>query len=391
MSASTEKKIRAKAKEEGTDKKTNKAAEEAKKNAKTRKKYTISVVAALVLIVIILFLNSGLYYRSVTALKVGNDRYSTAEVNYEYAGQYYSFINNYGSYAAYFGLDTSYGLSTLGSQTCYLDENGGTWRDYFKTEALNTLKQISALCAYAEQNGITLDAEDYADIDAMFEDIEVSAAAYGYKSAKQYLEAVYGRGVNEDVITAVEARRSLAFKAYEAMLDKAGEADTEFVDYDMVNVRHILIKAEADEDGSYSDDARAAAKEKAEAILAEYEAGDKTEESFAALAETYSDDGGSNTNGGLYEDVYKDEMVAEFNDWCFDPSRKAGDTGLIFVDNEDYYVGYHIMYFSGLGDKYSTSESRKNDLATVIADEVEEIGNSVAVETTLFYNLVGKN
>ena len=33
-------------------------------------------------------------------------------------------------------------------------------------------------------------------------------------------------------------------------------------------------------------------------------------------------------------------MVTEFNDWCFDASRKPGDTGLVKTK-----FGYHIMYF----------------------------------------------
>jgi hypothetical protein len=80
----------------------------------------------------------------------------------------------------------------------------------------------------------------------------------------------------------------------------------------------------------------------AEEILAEWKAGEATEDSFAALAEQYSSDTGSNTNGGLYEKVYKDQMVAAFNDWCFDPDRKTGDTGIV---ESDY--GYHIIYFAG--------------------------------------------
>ena len=38
-------------------------------------------------------------------------------------------------------------------------------------------------------------------------------------------------------------------------------------------------------------------------------------------------------------------MVAEFNDWCFDPARKTGDTGIVY--NEGSYTGYHVMYFVG--------------------------------------------
>ena len=35
-------------------------------------------------------------------------------------------------------------------------------------------------------------------------------------------------------------------------------------------------------------------------------------------------------------------MVTAFNDWCFDASRKPGDTGVVETD-----YGYHVMYFVG--------------------------------------------
>ena len=59
--------------------------------------------------------------------------------------------------------------------------------------------------------------------------------------------------------------------------------------------------AEAQEQAK--EDAKAAAKIKAEQILDDWKNGDATEDSFAELAKTYSDDTGSNTNGGLYEAV----------------------------------------------------------------------------------------
>lgn len=80
--------------------------------------------------------------------------------------------------------------------------------------------------------------------------------------------------------------------------------------------------------------------EKAELILREYLNGDRTAESFGALAIENSEDTGSQEAGGLYEDVAPGTMITEFNDWCFDSSRKAGDVGIV----ETSY-GYHIMYF----------------------------------------------
>lgn len=85
-----------------------------------------------------------------------------------------------------------------------------------------------------------------------------------------------------------------------------------------------------------------AAKAKAEELLEEWKNGDATEESFAQLAGAWSEDGGSSLNGGLYTYVTEGSMVEEFNDWCFDSSRKAGDTDIVKTD-----YGYHIMYYVG--------------------------------------------
>ena len=121
--------------------------------------------------------------------------------------------------------------------------------------------------------------------------------------------------------------------------------------YNMAQVRHILVKAVADENGEYTDEAKAAAKAEAEAILKEFESGDKSEESFAALAEAYSEDAGSNTNGGLYDTVAKGQMVEEFDAFCFE-GHKKGDTAIVYGESASY-AGYHVMYFVGEGQQYS--------------------------------------
>lgn len=96
----------------------------------------------------------------------------------------------------------------------------------------------------------------------------------------------------------------------------------ERADYQTVNVRHILVSDEAT----------------ANDVLARFNAG----EAFADLAAEYSTDTGSASNGGLYENVYIGQMVKPFEDWCFDASRQAGDTGIVQTD-----YGYHVMFFVG--------------------------------------------
>ncbi len=158
-------------------------------------------------------------------------------------------------------------------------------------------------------------------------------------------------------------------------------------DYRMAQVRHILIKAIASEDGTYTDEAKAKAKQRAEELLAQWQAGDKTEESFAALAEQYSEDGGSNTNGGLYDEVYKGLMVDEFDAFCF-AGHKAGDTAIVYGDNASY-AGYHIMYYVGEGELYSNYIAR-NDLAnTDFSQWLNDLVAPYKAKESFFIRLVG--
>ena len=123
-------------------------------------------------------------------------------------------------------------------------------------------------------------------------------------------------------------------------------------DYNTVDVRHILFRVDTSDLDSKADDyqekldaRKAEQKEAAEAALKKWEEGARTEDSFAELANELSADTGSNTKGGLYTEVYKGQMVTEFNDWCFDESRQPGDTGIVY--NEGSYTGYHVIYFVG--------------------------------------------
>ena len=119
--------------------------------------------------------------------------------------------------------------------------------------------------------------------------------------------------------------------------------ESESADYDLVSVRHILIKPEAAEGEKMTEKDWKAAEKKADEIYEQYLSGEKTEEAFSALAKENSADG-SAADGGMIADITKGRTVAPFNDWCFDASRKPGDTGIV----KSVY-GYHIMYFSSTG------------------------------------------
>ena len=129
--------------------------------------------------------------------------------------------------------------------------------------------------------------------------------------------------------------------------------------YRTANVRHILIMAEQSEDGTWSDEAKQAAYDRILEIKAEFEAGDQSEESFAALAEKYSEDPGSNTVGGLYENVYKGRMVEGFDEFCF-AGHEHGDIAVVYGSNGSSYAGYHLVYYVGEGELYSDVLARQD-------------------------------
>ena len=98
---------------------------------------------------------------------------------------------------------------------------------------------------------------------------------------------------------------------------------------------HILIIPESE-----TEEAKAAAKAKAESLLASYLAGDKTKESFEAIAKENTKDGNV-----FYDDIYIGQMVEPFNDWVYDTARQTGDTGIVETE-----YGYHVMYYVGEGE-----------------------------------------
>lgn len=140
--------------------------------------------------------------------------------------------------------------------------------------------------------------------------------------------------------------------------------------YNTVNVRHVLV-APAD---SASDAAWQEALVLAEKYETEWKELGGSEENFAEIAAKYSVDS-SASNGGLYENIFKGQMVTEFEDWCFDSARKTGDSEIIKTQ-----FGYHIMYFSGVAEDYYTfavssavKSVRLNDYINGLVEGVEVV------------------
>jgi len=142
-------------------------------------------------------------------------------------------------------------------------------------------------------------------------------------------------------------------------------------------VRHILVAAEQDSDAAQpTEEQYAAAREKAEQLLAGWEAGEATEESFGALAVEHSADTSSASNGGLMSSpVTKySGYVDPFTDWALAPARQPGDTGIV-QNTGSSTKGWHIMYFVNWEDpswKYTARNTLRSEAYTEWSNAIVE-------------------
>lgn len=276
---------------------------------------------------------------------------------------YYDFLNNFGNAAASMALDTT---KPLDEQPFTLDGGTKNWQQFLLEQTIASWSRYQALALDAKAAGFTLSQSAQEQLDSIEEQLASSAESAGFDSVDAMLAADFGAGItledyrslmeiimlgNEyysslaDSLTATDEEISAYFDENQATFDSYGIAKDDTPS--TINVRHILIqpegeKAGTDESGAavYSEEQMAEARAKAQQLLDEWKQGEATEDSFAALVADNTADSGSATTGGLYSDVTPGRMVTEFNDWCFDPARKAGDTDLV-----ETTFGVHIMYF----------------------------------------------
>ncbi len=272
-----------------------------------------------------------------------------------YWTEYLNFMGTYGSYASMMGMDTT---KPLWSQE--IDE-GKTWEQYFLEFAVEGLARNYALAQQAQADGIELRAEDQTALDDILLPVGSFASEYtaqGFSDADTYIQYYFGDGTDAKSYQEYYAMYLLAATCYQAKQEEltAALAEADVLAYyaenketfeaqgktqvNNINVRHILIQPEG-EQSEWTDESWVAAEAAAQAIYDEW-LKDPSEESFATFATDNTTDPGSKETGGLYEEVAPGDMVAEFNDWCFDPERQVGDHGIVKTS-----YGYHIMYFVG--------------------------------------------
>ncbi len=258
-------------------------------------------------------------------------------------------------------VDAAY-VTVSGAPEAKTDDEGNAIEatEEEKTAAMEAAKAAADEILAAYKDGGNLE-QLAADHDATYSDVTPGASSV----CGQWLFDQARKSGDADVIEDASGSR------YYVAVFNSRERN-EALDY---NVRHILVTAANLDlpEGETATEEQLTAK--AQEILAGW---DGTEEGFAKLAEEYSQDGGSNTNGGLYEDVPKGQMVAPFEDWCYEAGRKAGDTGVVYYSG----TGAHVMYFVGYGDTQYWHYGCENALRSNDQSEWQtQMTDSVTAET----------
>lgn len=253
---------------------------------------------------------------------------------------------------------------------------GFTWEDYFMSQAFSSAALTEVLNRTAQQEGFALTAQEEQALKEELDALEKSGkAAYG--DMDRYTAQTFGTGVTWDTYCKYRRDNALA-QAYTTQKHASYQYSEEELsayydensdtyaslpkDIPNVDIRHILFVPDA-----ATPEADAVALMCALDTYAQCTSSgkDQVESIFLQLVPEYSQDSGSNGNGGLLENVAPGMLSSAISSWCFDPGRRT--PGDLTVLPSSY--GYHVVYFVGYRDNYEWKDTVLQDMRTAALRE----------------------
>ena len=335
------------------------------------------VLVAVFVLAILAFLcwSRGWYKPMVTALSTDGYDMDAVTFNYFYRDCYNSFRNAYGEMLTAQGrLRTGVSLAAQEYGEDY------SWAQFFYDTAVQNAKRSVTVYLAAEAAGWELPQTELDAIEAQLDTIRQNARANGFNSGEGFLRSHYGPGSSlksyREYLVMEAISNGFSGDYYSDVTYSDAELESWFVsnypdagteyDYPTVNFRMIYLPfsgytldAETGIAG-YSDETRAQTLTQLQYIATLYMQGDRTEESFAALAKDYS--AYNPAEGGLYENARKDDenVEAQVRSWLFAAGRAPGDTDYVEADSGDYllyWVGEDIPARQYLAEKGLRTEA----------------------------------
>ena len=185
----------------------------------------LAVVALIMVTVLVVSLlsSNGVFIRSEAAVSTKNVTVDSAMMNFFYNNYLSTWYANYSSYisAGYFSINPTVSLKTqnygTGYEIYFLGSYTGTWYNYFLDAVMAEVETYVIYAEGAIAAGLSLNDEDYAEIDTLVNGIKASL-----KENKASFSDWYGKGVKEkDVRRAYE----LVFLAEKFMEHKQAELE----------------------------------------------------------------------------------------------------------------------------------------------------------------------
>lgn len=372
----------------------------AEEKARAKKEKQVSLITSILIVAALVCFMASFPIRSYltvhgTYVKVAGENISRLEFDYNYNMALNNYMNQYGTYLSYMGLDLTGDLSTQ----MYSDSL--TFKDFFEKMAVENIIQTKALKAEAKAAGFTYDAtKDYEDY---LNYVSQAAEAAGM-TEKQFVQENFGTYATTSRLKPIVMENLESSAYYDSVSDEKMPSDEDAENYyaenkdsyDSIDYRMTVINAElpteptdlADktEDttttdnttGSTSTDSTTGTDtttyEPSEAEIA-YAMEQAKAEADTALKSIAKD-------GELRENAKRTSLASVTREWLFDESRKAGDTTIIEDENNNRY--YVLAFEKRYLDETPTVDVRAVILSNdgdVSADSVlEEWKNGAATE-----------
>ena len=278
----------------------------------------------------VLFFQSGVIANRFPAVSIDGKNYKLSEFNYYYYASYNSYLDDYSEYIGYM-FDDSRSLKDQ-----QYDEKQ-SWFDYFQDQAVDSMTSIIETAKLAEDAGYQLSAEADEEMAAVMEGIRSSAESAGF-STDQYLENIYGSGMNEKVYKEHLTKSHLAAEYSEKLKEEYSFSEKEIeqyyrehlAEYTFVNYERFYVKA-SEVDTEPTELEKKEAYELAQQIYDRVEKG----EPLKTVSGEYQDKGTYYS----FDDAYYDSSFS-YGEWLFSEERKDGDANVI-----DDGSGYYVMVF----------------------------------------------
>lgn len=396
----------------------------AAQKAKTKKViyWMIGIVCA-VAVVALLVWNSGFFQSREAAVTVAGKSYTVNDVGFYYGNLVSNAANmsaslsdtSQASLYESMGWKPFYDASKQPWEQTITEENlttmtalgfadaeaGMNWDDYFKSQALENLRQDVMLCDQAAIEGYTLSQEGQRQVESTFKSYETAAKNYGFGSVQAFLrdpQMHFGKymtpGAFKDRLTAsVLASEFADYKSEEG--ERTEEELTAYyeehknelncIDYRTAYITTLVTTTDAEGNTVDPTDAEKAAalalaKVEADAMVKEVKGGMAFNESAQNhVAETsraqYADPDYNKVTGRVGSNL----TALSFGEWLTDSARKANDVTAVEDANGS---GYYVVQFLDSYLDEETVYSAEVRHILVMAETDEAVTNEDGTTTT---------